>query len=91
MFGVPGSDLTKGGDLGSKGPKAQSQAQRLFLHEFNQLWSISKSPLRKMTISVHEASLEDLPQMTDLAARAFMDGETFGDFMHPHHNESPED
>jgi hypothetical protein len=44
-----------------------------------------------MTISVREAPLEDLPQMTDLAARAFMDGETFGDFMHPHHYEFPED
>jgi GNAT superfamily N-acetyltransferase len=44
-----------------------------------------------MTISVREAPLEDLPQMTDLGARAFMDGETFGDFMHPHHYEFPED
>ena len=29
--------------------------------------------------------------MTDLAARAFMDDETFGDFMHPHRHEFPKD
>ena len=44
-----------------------------------------------MAILVREASLEDLPRMTDLAARAFMDDETFGDFMHPHRHEFPED
>jgi hypothetical protein len=43
-----------------------------------------------MTISVHEVSLEDLSRMTDFAARAFMDDETFGDFMHPHRHEFPE-
>src|SRR3954451_15269382 len=44
-----------------------------------------------MTILVREASLEDLPGMTDLAARAFMDDATFGDFIHPHRHEFPED
>ena len=44
-----------------------------------------------MAISVREASLEDLPRMTDLAARAFMDDETFGDIMHLHRHEFPED
>ena len=44
-----------------------------------------------MTISVREASLEDLSRMTDLAARTFMDDETFGDSMHPHYHEFLED
>jgi hypothetical protein len=44
-----------------------------------------------MAISVREAFLEHLPRMTDLAAGAFMDDETFGDFMHPYRHEFPED
>jgi len=32
-----------------------------------------------------------LPRMTDLAAGAFMDDETFGDFMDPYRHEFPED
>ena len=44
-----------------------------------------------MTISVREASLEDLPRMTNLTTRALVDDETFGDFMHSHRYEFPED
>jgi GNAT superfamily N-acetyltransferase len=54
------------------------------------LVNLEKPSKERVTISVREASLEDLPRMTDLAARAFMDGETFGDFMHPHRDEFPE-
>jgi hypothetical protein len=44
-----------------------------------------------MIISVRGASLEGLPRMTDLAVRVFMDDKMFGEFMHPHHHEFPED